>query len=299
MNKGKVWLNGELIPWENATVHIMSHGFSRGSAIFEVFGVHPLADGPAVFRLDLHLKRLFRTAAVLGMDIVQSKEELTQAIAQVVHANQITRGFVKIIAYYGQEAFVTLVPKAKLDMSIFALSAEADLGLEGSKPIRACMSKWRKIHPETMPPEAKAAANYLNGMLARQDALGRGFDVGLMLDTQGFVAEGSIESVFMVKDGVLITPPLGRILAGVSRQSVLDVARATGMAVAETAIRLENLRVADEIFTSSTPFKVLPVECLDDRILEAPGPVSRRLMDGLELICSGRDDRFKHWLIRL
>jgi branched-chain amino acid aminotransferase len=299
MNNGKVWLNGELIPWEKATVHIMSHGFSRGSAIFDVFGVHPLAGGPAVFRLDLHLKRLYRTAAVLGMDIVQSREELEKAVAQVVYANQIQRGYVKIIAYYGQEAFTTLVPDAKLDMSIFALSAEADLESEGNKPIRACISKWRKIHPETMPPEAKAAANYLNGMLARQDALRRGFDVGVMLDTQGFVAEGSIESVFMVKDGALMTPPLGRVLAGVSRQSVLDVARASGLDAVESAIRSEDFREADEIFTSSTLHMVLPVKCLDDRTLEAPGPVSRRLGYDLDLICAGRDDRFKHWLTPL
>jgi branched-chain amino acid aminotransferase len=297
--KGKVWLNGELIPWEKATVHIMSHGFSRGSAIFEVFGVHPLNDGPAIFRLDLHLKRLFRTAAVLGMEIAQSQKELEKAVSQVVRANRIASGFVKIIAYYGQEAFATLVPDAKLDMSIFALSIEAALGLKGNKPIRACISKWRKTHPETVPPETKAAANYLNGMLARQDAIRRGFDVGLMLDTQGFVAEGSVESVFMVKDGVLMTPPLGRVLASVSRQSVLEVARASGVTAVEAAIRSEDLRGADEIFTSSTTGKVLPVKRLDDRTLKAPGPVSRRLMRDLDLICAGRDDRFKHWLTLL
>lgn len=295
----KVWLNGELIPWENATVHILSHGFSRGSAIFEVFGVHPLAGGPAAFRMDLHIKRFYRTAALLGMEIAQSREDLEKAVAQTVDANHITRGFVKMVAYYGLEAFATLVPDVKLDMSIFAISADADLGLDLSKPIRACISKWRKVHPETVPPEAKAAANYLNGMLARQDAQRRGFDVGLMLDTQGFVAEGSIEAVFMVKHGALMTPPLGRILASVSRQSVLDVARSTAMPVVEAAIRPEELREADELFTSATPFKVLPIGCIDDRTLDAPGPVSRRLMQLLEEIAAGRDKRFEDWLIPL
>ena len=126
----KVWLNGELIPWENATVHILSHGFSRGSAIFEVFGVHPSPNGPVAFRMDMHFRRFYRTAELLGMEIAQSAEELAQAVKETVRVNGIDNGFVKIVAYYGLEAFATLVPDVKLDMSIFAISLDADLGLD-------------------------------------------------------------------------------------------------------------------------------------------------------------------------
>ena len=293
----KVWLNGEFIGWENATVHILSHGFSRGSAIFEVFGVHPSPNGPVAFRMDLHFRRFYRTAELLGMEIVQSAEELEQAVKETVRVNGIEHGFVKIVAYYGLEGFATLVPDVKLDMSIFAIPLDADLGLDLTKPISACISKWRKIHPDSVPVESKSASNYLNGMLARQDAYRRGFDVGLMLDIQGFVAEGSIEAVFMVKNGALCTPPLGQILPSVSRQSILDAAEVIGLGVAEQAIKPEELLAADEIFTSATPFKVLPVGRIEDRVLEnAPGPVSLKLRQALDEICAGRDERFKSWL---
>jgi branched-chain amino acid aminotransferase len=296
----KAWYNGRLVPWENATVHILSHGFSRGAAIFEVFSVHPTAEAPSAFRMDLHFQRLFNTARLLGMELAQSEEELGQAVKEAVLANKMAHGFIKMMAFYGEEAFGTLVPQVKLDLSVFAIPADADRGLDISKAISACICRWRKLHPETVPVEAKTAGHYVNGMLARQDALRRGYDVGIMLDTHGFVAEGSIESIFLVKDGVLRTPPLGCILPSVSRRSILEVARQEGMPVEEKAVRPEELFTADELFTSASPFKVLPIGRMGDRILpQAPGPVSTRLNRLMEEICIGRDPRFKHWLIPL
>ena len=292
----KVWVNGDLIPWDQAKVPILSHGFSRGSAIFEVFGVHDMPGGPAIFRLPEHLDRLQRTADLMGMKLAQTKAELEAAVVETVKANNMTQGFIKMVGYYGREAFATLVPDDKLDMSIFAVSNDADLGVDVNKPISACISKWRKTHPECVPVEAKIAANYVNGMLARQDAQQRGFDVGLMLDTQGFLAEGSIESVFLVKNKILMTPPLGRILASVSRRSILEAARAVGIEVNEKTITREEVLEADEIFTSATPFKVLPVNRIDDRPLDpAPGTITLQLHHLMEDICAGRDDRFKDW----
>jgi branched-chain amino acid aminotransferase len=300
VNERKAWYNGRLIPWEHATVHILSHGFSRGSAIFEVFGVHPTAQGPAAFRMDLHFRRLFNTARLLGMELAQSAEELRQAVRETVQANGIDHGFIKMMAFYGEEAFAVLVPQAKLDLSVFAIPAGPDLGMDTEKGVTACICKWRKLHPETVPVEAKSAANYLNGMLARQDALRRGFDLGIMLDTHGFVAEGSIESIFLVKDGVLRTPSLGCILPSVTRRSILEVARKEGIPVEEKSVRPEELLEADELFTSASPFKVLPIVRMADRILpQAPGPVSTRLNRLMEEICGGRDSRFRHWLIPL
>ena len=295
----KVWMNGMFVPWENATVHILSHGFSRGSAIFEVFAVFPSASGPMAFRMDLNMKRLWNSARVLGMEIAQSRAELEKAIIDTVNANHITSGYVKIVAYYGIESFANLVPDVKLDMSIFALPATIDYG-DVTKPFTACFSKWRKNHPECAPVEAKAAGHYINGMLARQDAIRRKFDQGIMLDTQGFVAEGSVEALFIVKDGVLMTPPLGRILPSVSRQSVIDAAAVYGIPAIEKAMTAEDVLAADEVFTSSTVSRVMPIKKFENHILDpTPGSVTLKLMKIMEDICEGKDERFKQWLTLL
>ncbi len=292
----KVWINGELMPWEQATVPLLSHGFSRGSAIFEVFGVHPGPDGPMAFRMDEHLKRLASSARLLGMRLDRSTEEIGRAVTEVVQANGLGRGLVKILAYYGDEAVISLLLDSALDLAIFAIQETEELGLDRATPITACFSKWQKIPPEAVPPSAKACANYLSGMLARKDAAERGYDVGLLLDTDGFVAEGSIESVFMVKDGVLKTPPLGRILSSITRKSLLQAAPALGIETSEAPIRPQDLLSADEVFTCHTGIKVLPVRRLEDRVFEpAPGPVTTKLSRLMADICTFKDDRFKDW----
>lgn len=292
----KVWRNGELIPWDQATVHLMSHGFSRGSAVFELFGIHDTPAGPMAYRMDDHFRRLQKTIELLGMELAYSLDDLRDAVVETVKANEMVNGHVKLMGYYSGESLAELVPDEKLDVTIFAIPTGADLGVDPTRTISVCLSKWRKLHPGTVPVEAKVAANYLNSMLARRDAKQRGFDMALMLDTHGFVAEGSIEVFFMVKDSVLKTAPLGRILASVSRQSVIDVARAEGIDVLETPILPEEFLSADEIFASATPFKTLPVGRVEDRILEdAPGEITRRLSGLFEKILAGGDERYKHW----
>lgn len=296
----KAWVNGSIVPWERATVHVLSHGLSRGSAIFEVFSVHQNPRGPVAFRLDAHLSRLFRSARLLGMELAQSPQEIEAAVKDTVKANELREGFIKIVAYYGMEAFAVLVPTGRLDLSIFAIPADEDLGLDPTRPVSACLTKWRKLHPQTVPVEAKAAANYLNGMLARQEAQRSGFDIGLMLDTHGFLAEGSTESVFLVQNGELITPSLGRVLQSISRKSILETARAFGIKCSERAIGPDEVYQAEELFVCSSGFKVLPIGRIDDReISEAPGPVTRRLSKLMADICAGRDGRFKKWLFPL
>ena len=297
--KGKVWLNGDLIPWEKATVPLLSHGFSRGSAIFDVFGIHEGQDGPVAFRLDRHLSRLMKSAELLGMEMAYTKEEIAEAVAKTVKANKMVRGLIKILAYWGEEAIIQLVLESKLDLAIFAIPESNEPGLGKAQPISACISKWRKIHPETVPVAAKACSNYLNGYLVRKDANQRGFDVGLNLGTDGFLAEGSIESVFLVKDGILKTPPLGRILSSITRMSILEAAPRAGIPVSEEAILPEALFTADEIFTCHTSIKVSPVNRFEDRILEAPGPVTQKVMTLMQNILNHSDARFKHWFFPL
>ncbi len=294
-NDSKVWLNGKLIPWSEATVPLLSHGFSRGSAFFEVFGVHVGPAGPMAFRMNQHLKRLMGSAELLEMELAYSTEEIVAAVKNTVAANNLGRGLIKMLAYWGEEAIINLVLDSKLDLAIFAIPKSDDLKLDQAGSISACISKWRKIHPETVPVGAKACSNYLNGYLIRKDANNRGFDLGLALDTDGFLAEGSIESVFIVKDGVLKTPPLGRILSSITRMSILEAVPGIGIPVQEGPITAEELFTADEIFTCHTGIKVEPICRFEDRELEAPGPVTRQVNQLMDGIIHFEDERFMDW----
>ena len=293
--KGKVWMNGALVGRQDATVPLLSHGFSRASAIFEIFGIYVSPREMVAFRMDEHIKRFERSTQLLGMQNRYSAEEITEAVVETVKTNKIRRGLVKMFAYWAEEMVIQLVPDTKLDLAIFAIPESAELGLDKREPITACLSKWRKIHPETVPVAAKACSNYLNGYLVRKDALERGFDIGLMLGTDGFVTEGSVESIFMVKDGVLKTTPLGRILASITRQSVLEIAQVMGIPTAEALISPDELLSADEWFTAYTGTKILPIKCLEDQHRDAPGPVTSQLRETMDSIFRFEDDRFSHW----
>ena len=290
-----VWLNGELRPWKDATVPLLSHGFSRASAIFEVLGTHVGPKGTMAFRMDEHLNRLQTSAELLGMQLKYPLEVIGDAIKLTAKENSQKRGLVKILAYWGEEAVIKLVLDAPLDVAVFTIPEQAELGLDSKKTISACISKWCKIHPKTVPVAAKACSNYLNGYLARKDANQRGFDVGIMLGTDGFLAEGSIESVFMVKDGILQTPPLGRVLSSITRKSILEAAVKVGIPAEEKTISEMDLRTAEEIFTAHTGIKVSPVSRLDDREFHAPGPVTRKVMDLMDNIMTFKDQRFSGW----
>jgi branched-chain amino acid aminotransferase len=298
-NDLNVWMNGRVVRWSDATVPLLSHGFSRGSAIFEVFGTHRSPRGTVAFRMDEHLKRLFRSAELLGMEIGYSTSQIMDAVVAMVKMNTIGRGLVKILAYWGEEAVIQLVLESKLDVAVFAIPAIDDLRLDDAKPISACVSKWRKLHPETVPVEAKACANYLNSYLARKDAVRRGYNVGFLLGTDGFLTEGSIESVFIIKSGTLFTPPLGRILSSITRMSIIEIAQAGGIPCCEKAIRLEDVLSAEEMFVCHTGIKILPIEKFEDRTLKAPGPVTIKLMTMMERVFRFSEDRFADWFTLL
>ncbi len=293
----KVWMNSKLVPWGGANVHLLSHGFSRASSIFDVFGIHPTPKGPYAFRMDKHLDRFYRSAELLGMEIKYDRESLKKAVAECVETNNIQRGLIKILGYYSEEAIISLVLDSKLDVAIFAMPESDELGLDKTEPLSICFANWRKIHPATVPVEAKACSNYLNGMLARKDAKQRGYDVGIFLTTDGYVAEGSIESIFMVKDGVLMTPKLGNILRSITRMSILELAPKLGIEVVEKDITPQELLFADEIFVSHTGIKVAPVKRIEDRNLSpVPGEVTKEIQRALSDICSLKDERFKDWM---
>jgi branched-chain amino acid aminotransferase len=295
-----VFINGEFVAWNQANVHIMCHSFGRGSAIFEVLSLHHTPSGPAVFRLDEHIRRLYRTAALLEMELPMDQEAFHEAVLETVRRNGTREGFIKIICFYPQISFEILPPRKRLDTSIFVIDPKQDLGgldFPFDEGTTACVSRWRKLDPETVPVEAKAAANYLNGMMARAEAKKRGFNNVIMVDTQGFIAEGGTESVFLVKDGVLMTPSLGTILQSITRKSVLEVAPVIGIPTFEGRLKPDLLFEADEIFFSGTPTKALPVRQIEERVLQnVPGPVNRKLTAAMTDIVEGGDERFKGWM---
>jgi branched-chain amino acid aminotransferase len=294
-NNLQVWLNGELVARRDATVPILSHGFSRGSAIFDILGVHPGPNGPMAFRLDDHLKRFTNSAALLEMELGYTTEEIIEAVKTTVKANDIGRGIIKIMAFWSEEAIIELVLNSQLDVAVFAIPESEELVLDKKHTISACLAKWRKLHPETVPVGAKACANYLNGYLARKDAVSRGFDIGILLGTDGLLAEGSAESVFIVKEGVLMTPPLGRVLSSITRRSVLEAAPKFGLTTVEKPITADELLSADEIFVVHTGTKIEAVARFEDRELTAPGPITTRVMQLMDDIMQFRDERFMKW----
>lgn len=295
-----VYKNGSFVKWAEATVHMMSHSFARGSTIFEVISFYLTASGPAVFRLHEHIARLEKSAAYLDMELPAGHDALCQTVAESVRRNQLQEGVVKMVGYYPQFALDIQPPQKRLDLAVFAIDPAHDLeGVEYSfeKGTTAGIARWRKLDPQTVPIEAKAAANYLNGMIARLDVQKRGLDDAVLLDTQGFIAEGATESVFLVKDGRLLTPSLGTVLDSITRRSILQVARYLGIETFEGRLRPEFLFEADEIFFANTPFKVIPVRRVENREMPgAPGPMQRRLWDVLRKIAAGDEPSFSDWL---
>ncbi|MDP1993242.1 MAG: aminotransferase class IV [Syntrophales bacterium] len=300
LNKRVVYLGGEFRPWDEANVHIMSHSFGRGSAIFEVIGFHETQAGPAVFRLDEYVSRFAKSASLLEMELPLTKAELQDAILQTVKRSGLGSGLIKLFGFYPEVSFAVLPPQKKIQVAVFVFTKEETLGNKresASQTVTACVSRWRRLDPDTVPIEAKVAANYVNGMVARQDSRARGFDYAIMLDTQGFIAEGGTESLFLVREGGLLTPTLGTILHSITRKSLLEVAETMGIKTFTGRLSPGILDEAEEIFFSGTSTKLIPVSQVESRILsEVPGPVTRRLSARIEEITAGRDSRFKGWL---
>ena len=295
-----VYLDGAFVPWDDARIHIMSHSVGRGSAIFEVIGFYDTPQGPAVFRLDEHVTRFRRSADLLEMEPPLSKEALQEAVLETVRRNGLRQGNIKIMGFYPELAFKILPPRKRFQVAVFVFGPEEELGLTtpaGGESVTACVSKWRRLDPRTVPIEAKVAANYLNGIVARTEARNLGFDYAVLLDTEGFLAEGGTESLFLVREGCLMTPGLGTILDSITRRSLLAVAETMGIRTSAGRMDPGILAEAEEVFFSGTTAQLLPVRRVGDRVFtEVPGPVTRRLSERMEAITSGADRQFRSWL---
>ncbi len=295
----KIWINGELVNFNQAKVHILSHSFGRGSAIFEVISTHRTEKGVAIFRLSDHLERLKRSAGAIYLRLPYSKSELTQAVKETVKANQIGNGIIKILAYLPEFSLEVAPTEKKLSVAIAGFDFERDISLSKfgeDKFARAGISSWRKLHPSTVPVFAKASGNYLNPMLAKLEVKKRGFSAPILLDTKGYVAEGATESIFIVKNKKLFTPRLDNILPSITRMSILEIAFDLGIKVVQKRLKPNELFSCDEAFFSSTTCKVWPICQIENHKLPAPGAISQQLKDYFDQILALKIKKFSHWL---
>jgi branched-chain amino acid aminotransferase len=293
----KIWMNGELVDWADAKVHVGSHGLHYGTGVFEGIRCYETPQGPAVFRLRDHMRRLHESARLLYMEIPYGEDELREATHDLVRTNGLASCYLRPIAFYGYGELGVSTAGNPVETVIMSWPWGAYLGEESqSKGITAKVSSWRRVGPNVIPHVAKATGIYLNSMLATTEAKRAGYDEAILLTDDGYVADGAGENVFVVKDGLLKTPPLSTsILPGITRHTVIQMAQDLGYVVEETHIIRADLNLADEVFMTGTATEVAPVRAIDDVELGV-GPVTQELQAAYADTVNGRSERWSHWL---
>jgi len=295
-----VWMNGKIIPWESANVHVSAHALHYGSGVFEGIRSYETERGPAVFRLDLHLARLQTSAAAHAMEIPYSKQQLTEAICELIKRNEFGACYIRPICFYGSGSLSVDPSKCPVEVAILAWPWASYLAAEGKEAgIRVTVSPWIKFQSKMMPSTAKASGQYINSILAVHDAVLRGYDEAILLDNQGNLAEGSAENIFLVHDQVIRTNDLRHsILLGVTRDSIINIARDLGYSVEITELHLEDLLTADEAFLVGTAAEVTPVREVDGIKIGngGRGPITTRIQETFFSATSGNDSRYTDWL---
>jgi branched-chain amino acid aminotransferase len=260
-----IWMNGKLVPWDDATIHIGSHVIHYGSAVFEGVRCYSTPEGPAVFRLDAHTERLFNSAKIYRMDVPYSYEEMTRAQIETIAANKKEACYIRPIVYRGYEQLGVNPFPCPVDVAIMVWDWGRYLGKEALETgVDVCVSSWARIAPNTLPAMAKTAANYMNSQLIKMEAVKLGYVEGIALDSEGYLSEGSGENLFLVKGGTLLTPPLvSSVLPGITRDTVLALARRLRIPVQEARLPREMLYIADEVFLTGTAAEITPVRSVD------------------------------------
>jgi branched-chain amino acid aminotransferase len=293
----KIWMNGELIDWADARIHVGAHGLHYGTGVFEGIRCYETARGPAVFRLADHLERLHESARLLGMDLPYPADELRTATHELVAANGLPECYIRPIAFYGYGELGVSTAGNPIDTVIMSWPWGTYLGEEGlTKGIRVKVSSWQRIGPNVIPHVAKATGIYLNSMLAVTEANRAGYDEAILLTSDGYVADGSGENIFVVRNGTITTPPLSTsILAGITRDSVIQIAQDLGHHVVEANLIRSDLYLADEVFMTGTAAEVTPLRSIDDHELGV-GPVTREIQAAYLDTVRGRSERWSQWL---
>jgi branched-chain amino acid aminotransferase len=293
-----IWMNGEFVAWEDAKVHVLTHALHYGTGVFEGERCYDTERGPAIFRHDEHLDRLERSAKLYYMDMPFSREQLREATHELIARNGFRSCYIRPLIYRGHGPMGLNPLDNPVEAMIAVWEWGAYLGEEGKKNgVRARVSSWRRISSESLVPMAKASGQYLNSVLAKIEAQKSGYEEAILLDDKGHVCEGTGENVYIVRDGVIYTPPAtASILWGINRMSILEIARDLGYEVVERDIARSEMPLADEMFLSGTAAELVPVREIDDIEIGTPGPITRELQSALEDALHGRSERYAHWL---
>ncbi|EQD59811.1 Branched-chain amino acid aminotransferase I [mine drainage metagenome] len=296
---GTLWLDGQYIPWRTANTHVLTHSLHYGMAVFEGVRAYQTAEGTALFRLREHTERLLRSAHILQIPVPFTLETLMEAQCQVVAQNHLKEGYIRPLVYLGSEKMGVSPRGAKTHVAIAAWPWGAYLGEEAlQQGIRVKVSSYTRHHPNITLCKAKASGNYMNSILANNEATADGYDEALLLDVEGFVAEGSGENLFMVKRGVLYTPDLSSALEGITRDSIIQLAQEMGITVLERRISRDELYTADEVFFTGTAAEVTPIREIDRRVIGqgTRGPLTEKLQSAYFDCVKGRAPSHRDWL---
>ncbi len=296
----QVWMDGTLVPWGEAKVHVLTHSLHYGSGVFEGIRAYETKKGPAIFRLTDHIRRLFASAKIFMIDSPSTPEVLIEACKETVRANGLPACYLRPLVYlgYGEMGLNPLL--APVNVAIITWPWGAYLGSEGlTKGVRMKISSWQRIDHNVIPPAAKGTGQYINSQLAKVEAIKAGYDEAIMLNPHGFVAEASGENIFVVRDGELLTPPLSAgALTGLTRDSIMTIARDLGVIVREVDLVRSDLYIADEVFVTGTAAECTPVREIDDRTIGAgePGPLTKKIQEVFYATVTGEVDRYAGWL---
>jgi branched-chain amino acid aminotransferase len=294
----KIWMDGEYVDWDKATVHILTPSLHYGWGVFEGIRAYDTPRGPAVFRLTDHMKRLYRSAKIYHMEPPISLEGAIKVTKDLVATNEVRECYIRPLVYLGYGEIGLNPLTSGIRMAIACWPWGAYLGEEAFETgVRVKISSWRRLDPNIIPPAAKATGQYLNSSLAKAEAIKAGYDEGILLNTNGYVTDGSGENLFVVRDGTLFTPPLAAgCLAGITRDSIMRIAVDGGIPVREGDLVRTDLYLADEAFFTGTAAEVVPLREVDDRVLGDPGPITRRVQEVFMAASRGRDERYRDWL---
>jgi branched-chain amino acid aminotransferase len=291
-------MNGEFVAWEDAKVHVLTHALHYGTGVFEGERCYDTERGPAIFRHDEHLDRLERSAKLYYMDMPFSREQLREATHELIARNGFRSCYIRPLVYRGHGPMGLNPLDNPVEAMIAVWEWGAYLGDEGKENgVRARVSSWRRISSESLVPMAKASGQYLNSVLAKIEAQKSGYEEAILLDDKGHVCEGTGENVYVVRDGVIYTPPAtASILWGINRLSILEIAKDLGYEVVERDIARSEMAMADEVFLSGTAAELVPVREIDDIEIGTPGPITRELQNAFDDALHGRNERYAHWL---
>jgi branched-chain amino acid aminotransferase len=295
-----IWMNGEFVAWEDAKVHVLTHGLHYGTGVFEGVRCYDTEIGPAVFRHADHVDRLFKSAELYYMPLPFTRAQLREATLDLIGRNGLRACYIRPLAFRGYGTMGLFPLESPVDVTIAAWPWGAYLGDAGKREgIRAKVSSWRRISPDSLIPAAKATGQYLNSVLAKIESHKAGYQEAILLDDHGFVCEGSGENVFVVRDGVITTPPLSAsILDGISRKTVITLARDLGFELVERNLTRGELYLADEVYLTGTAAELVPVREIDDHAVGTgePGEVTRAVQQAFEDALHGRTERYREWL---